>query len=91
MKWRLDRNGTEPDRRDWAHGPGRPGQVKSTVVRKVTWFDSPEAAEREVDAYYASLTPQERLDEMVRLLNEVGHWNERRLERVVEFIEVPRG
>jgi predicted Fe-S protein YdhL (DUF1289 family) len=64
--------------------------IEAAMERKVTWFDSPEAAEEADRLRYASLTPQERLDEMVALLNRWGKWNERRLERVARFVEVPR-
>jgi len=56
----------------------------------VTWFDSPEAADEADGVHYASLSPQERLDEMVKLLNEVGKWNEQRLIRTAQLLEVPR-
>ncbi len=61
------------------------------LKRCVTWFDTPEAAEEADVAHYANMSPQERLDEMLKLLNEVGHWNERRLVRTAQLLEVPRG
>jgi hypothetical protein len=57
--------------------------------RKVTWYEDPSDAERDDRAYYAALTPQQRLDAMVDLLNRWGKWNERRLKRVARFVEVP--
>jgi hypothetical protein len=59
-------------------------------LRQVRIFEDPAEAEAEVDAYYESLTPQQRLDEMVRLCNEWGKWNERRLERVATVIDLTR-
>ena len=63
--------------------------IEAAVERKVTWFDSPEEAEEADRLHYANMTPQERLDEMVALLNRWGKWNERRLERVARFVELP--
>lgn len=60
------------------------------MERIVTWFDSPEKAEEALRKHYRSMTPQKRLDEMVELLNRWGGWNERRLERVARFVELPR-
>ena len=60
------------------------------MERKVTWFDGPEEAEAADRAYYASLTPQQRLDVMVELCNRWGKWNEGRLTRVAQIFEVPR-
>lgn len=59
------------------------------MKRKVTWYDDPEVAEADIIEHYRKLTPQQRLDEMMELLNKFGGWNERRLERVAQFIEIP--
>ena len=58
------------------------------IERKITYFDSLEEAERAVDEHYAAMTPQQRLDEMIEMLNRWGHWHERRLERVARFVEI---
>lgn len=58
------------------------------MERTVTIFDDPEQAERELDLHYAAMTPDDRLREMVDLLNRWGGWNERRLERVAHFVDV---
>jgi len=60
------------------------------LERTVTWFDTPEAAEEADRIHYANLTPQQRLDELVILLNEVGKWNERKLVRTAQVLDVPR-
>jgi hypothetical protein len=60
------------------------------MERRVTWFNGPEEADAADKAHYAAMTPQQRLDEMVELLNRWGGWNERRLERVARFIEISR-
>jgi len=56
----------------------------------VTWFDTPEEADRLTTAHYAEMTPQERLDEMVKFLNEFGNWNERRLVRTARLLDIPK-
>ena len=55
--------------------------------RIVTWFDSPAESDEAIDRHYASLTGQERLDEMVEFLNRWGGWHERRLVRTAEVLE----
>lgn len=60
------------------------------IARTFQVFDDPQKADEQISDYYRSLTPQQRLDEMVQLLNRWGQWNERRLERVATIIEVPR-
>jgi hypothetical protein len=62
-----------------------------TMVRRVTWFDSPEAADQVDTRYYLGLSPQQKLDHLINLLNEVGRWNEQRLVRTAEFVEIPSG
>jgi len=58
----------------WPHNPlNRQGRQ---VERKVTWFDSPEEVEEADRRHYANMTPHERMDEMVSLLNRWGKWNE---------------
>ena len=59
--------------------------------RTVKWFDDPRDADLEDAEFYAKMTCQERLDAMVELLNTWGKWNERRLERVAHFVELPQG
>ena len=59
------------------------------VERTVTWFETPEDADQADILHYSRMTSQEKLDEMVRLLNEFGKWNEQRLNRIVRFVEVP--
>lgn len=58
------------------------------IERVVTIFDSPEDAERDLDAHYAAMHPDERLREMSALLNRWGGWRERRLERTARFVSV---
>jgi hypothetical protein len=60
-----------------------------SIERKLTWFDSPEEAEEAVRQHYRQMTPKQRMDEMVELLNRWGKWNERRLERIYQVIDVP--
>ena len=60
------------------------------IGRVLTWYDDPRDAERDDKAHYRAMSPQLRIDEMVGLLNSWGKWNERRLERVARFVEVPR-
>lgn len=57
------------------------------IERKITRFDNPAEAEEAVRLHYASMTPQQRLDEMVAMLNRWGKWNERGLERVARFVD----
>lgn len=52
-------------------------------------FSDMEEAERDDREFYGSMTPQERLDYLVDLLNRWGKLNERRLERVIEIVENP--
>jgi hypothetical protein len=61
------------------------------VDKDAVWIGTPEEAEELDRARYAAMTPQERLNAMIELNNRWGKWNERRLERIFEFIEVPRG
>ncbi len=60
------------------------------MERKVTWFDDPAEAEKELSQYHADQTPNERLAAYADLLNRYGGWSERRLERVATIITVPR-
>ena len=57
------------------------------IERRITWYDDPDVAETDVGEHYRRMTPQQRLDEMVELLNRVGKWNERRLTRVARLIK----
>ena len=87
-------------RRNWGgrpiveHGrldcrPSIGGKLKRLrIERRITWYENPDAAEADVREHYRRMTPQERLDEMVGLLNRVGKWNERRLTRVARLIEL---
>jgi hypothetical protein len=59
------------------------------MEKSIEWFDSPDEASDRLDRYYETLTPQQRLDEMIALLNNWGKWKERRLERVAQFIQLP--
>ena len=59
------------------------------IERKVTWYDDPDEADAAVREHYENMTPQERLDEMVEMLNRWGKWNERRIVRVAQIIEIP--
>ena len=60
---------------------------ETDIKRRITWYDDPDAAEDDVREHYRQMTPQQRLDEMVGLLNRVGKWNERRLTRVARLIK----
>jgi len=59
------------------------------MERRITFIGTPEEADAADREHYAKMTPQERLDEMIELLNKWGHWNERRLERIVQVLDVP--
>jgi hypothetical protein len=61
------------------------------IARTITWFDSPADADAADRTHYAEMTPQERLNEMVELLDRWGNWHERRLDRVARIVDVPRG
>lgn len=50
---------------------------------------SPEDAEEMVWKHYSQMLPQERLDELVLLLNNWGKWHERRLERTAQVLTIP--
>jgi hypothetical protein len=54
----------------------------------VQWFSDPPEADEQDRARYAAMTPQQRMDEMCGLLNRWGKWIERRLEKVVEILEL---
>lgn len=53
------------------------------------WFSDPRDADDAIRMHYEAMTPQQRLDEMVELLNKWGKWNERRLARVARIIKIP--
>ena len=59
------------------------------MKREATWFKGPEDAEQAMRDRERTLSQAERMAEYVEFLNSWG-WNERRLTRVAEFIELPR-
>jgi hypothetical protein len=56
---------------------------------KVALYTDPETADRELYRHYASMTPQERLDELAGLLDRWCKWNERPCTRVARILTVP--
>lgn len=54
-------------------------------------YDDPEVAEREDIARHLRMTLEERCAFLTWLLNEKGGWRDKRFERVVRILEVPRG
>ncbi len=55
----------------------------------VTWYDDPSDAERDLMAEYRAMTPQERVDECVRLMCVHGGWSkDTRIARVARFVDV---
>ena len=57
------------------------------IERRITWYENPEDADADLCDHYRKMTSQQRLDEMVELLNRVGKWNERRLTRTARLIK----
>jgi hypothetical protein len=57
---------------------------------KVTWYDDPAEAERDLHREHEGMSPTERVAEVVRLMILCAGWSEHgRLERTARVVEVP--
>ncbi len=64
---------------------------KNEALEKVARLLTPEEAEAEDIAYWKSLTLQERLDHMMRLVYERTPPDQRRIQRAYQLIVFPEG